>query len=85
MNLVCFQSYLANLAGKMLYEAAIFIYSCTQRVYERLEVILADTHLFNAANLLRKLCVCILVRMGPKYCLTAHLASLLHYSWPSQI
>jgi len=55
MNLGCFQSYLASLAEKMLYKAAIFIYSCTQRVYERLEVILADTHSFNAANLLRKI------------------------------
>jgi hypothetical protein len=36
----------------MLYKAAIFIYSCTQRVYECLEVILADMHSFNAANLL---------------------------------
>ena len=55
MNLGCFQSYLASLAEKMLYEAAIFIYSWTQRVYECLEVILADMHSFNAANLLRKI------------------------------
>ena len=90
MNFGCFQFYLESLTIKMLYRAIILMYSCAQRVYKWLVLILVDTHSFNAGNLLRKVYQPVVARLvqgsaslhiytcwsGPKFFLNCSLSAL---------